>query len=159
MSQPTSETLEFQIHLRAEFWDLPPGAEILVDGESKFNQLIDAPSHIVTFNHTLKFGEPHQLSVRRYNKVGGQTLVDGDRILDQLLYIDKVVIDKINIRNIVWSQSWNEPEYPEPWASNQRAQGVELLEQVPAETCLGHNSVWRLNFTSPFYRFIMDWMG
>ena len=49
------------------------------------------------------------------------------------------------------------PDYPEPWASEQKANGVQLEEQVPGELYLGHNGVWRFNFTSPVYKFLVDW--
>lgn len=147
------ETIKFEIVFDSQFDNIPPSAEVYVDNELKWTGLIDSKSYAVEFAHTLDFSVDHQLSIKRGNKSqqhNGQ---------DQLLTLTKLKIDGVDIRNIVWSQSWNEPQYPEPWASQQRAQGVELEERVIAETCWGHNGTWRLNFTSPFYRFIMNWMG
>lgn len=159
MTIPTTETMAFEIILRAEFWDKPPGVEIFVNDQSLFNGLIDNSCYTINFSSTVDLNAEHQLSIRRFNKTTDQTRYDGQQLLDQLLYIDRISVDGINIRNIIWSKSWNEPVYPEPWATEQRSQGIELQEKIPAETCLGHNGIWRLNFSSPFYKFIMDWMG
>lgn len=148
-----TEIITFEIFLNSQFDNIPPSADVYVDDELKWSGLINDPTYTIKFEHTLNFSVPHQLSIKRSNKShqhNGQ---------DQLLTLTKLKIDGVDVRNIMWSQSWNEPEYPEPWASQQRAQGIELEEKVLAETCWGHNGTWRLNFTSPFYRFIMNWMG
>lgn len=148
-----TETIKFEIFFDSQFDNIPPSADVYVDNELKWSGLVDQKSYTITFTHTLEFSTDHQLTIRRGNKThqhNGQ---------DQLLTLVKLKIDEVDIRNIMWSQSWNEPEYPEPWASQQRSQGVELEQRVIAETCWGHNGAWHLNFTSPFYRFIMNWMG
>ena len=33
-----------------------------------------------------------------------------------------------------------------------------LEEKILGETCLGHNATWELNFYSPTYEFVMNWM-
>jgi hypothetical protein len=104
----------------------------------------------------LNFGQ-HQLSIRRYNKTGNQVRInDSGQLEDQMLSIKKITIDDINIRNIIWCKSYNEPEYPELWASQQRAKGINLEKFILGETNFGHNCTWRLEFTSPFYQFIFD---
>jgi len=148
-----TENIKFEIFFDSQFYDIPPMVEIYIDNILKWNGAIDSKYKTIEFYHSLKFSVDHQLSIRRFNKhqqSNGQ---------DQLLTLAKLKIDGVDIRNIVWSQSWNEPEYPEPWASQQRSRGIELEEKVIAETCWGHNGIWRLNFISPFYRFIMSWMG
>ena len=148
-----TENIKFEISFESQFHNIPPKAEIYIDNVLKWSGSIDSKSKTIEFYHTLKFSVEHQLSIRRYNKY---PQLDKQ---DQLLTLTKLKIDGVDIRNIVWSQSWNEPEYPEPWASQQRSRGIELEEKVIAETCWGHNGTWRLNFTSPFYKFIMNWMG
>ena len=149
-----SEIIKFKLDLIPYYWDKAPGATILVDNEIKFNGLI-TESITVSFSHSLNFGS-HQLIIKRFNKTNQQVrFVDGV-IESQLLSIKKIIIDDINIRNLIWNNSYNEPDYPEPWATQQRNDGVILEKFVKGETHLGHNSIWRLDFISPFYQFIFD---
>jgi hypothetical protein len=101
------------------------------------------------FEHVCAFGE-HTLRIIHSGKT--------NQTPEQSVTIDKVVIDGVNIRNIVWINSYNRPNYPEPWATQQREQGIELEEIVKGETVLGHNSEWTLPFTSPFYKYVMEWL-
>ena len=157
----TEETIKFEISVISDYWDKPPIIEIAIDGIEKFSGSVTTHGlSTIKFSHTLEFNKPHQLTIKRTGKTNDQCKYNSDGTLsDQLLTIDTVVIDGVNIRNILWAYSWNEPIYPEPWASEQRQLGVKLEDKVVAETCLGHNSTWKLNFTSPFYRFVMNWMG
>lgn len=155
MQEPTSEKIKFEIFLDTEYWDRPPYAELLIDKTQKFIGPVDnACLQPIVFEHELLFNQTHQLSIRRFGKTNDQVKEN----LNQTLSIDKILIDGINIRNIMWAYSWNEPDYPEPWATQQRELGVILEDKIPAETVFGHNCTWRLDFTSPFYRFIMDWL-
>lgn len=149
------EVITFEIHLLSEYWDKPPHAQILLDGVEKFNQDLLAEKSVIKFTHKLQFG-PHELKLIRSGKVPGQYVSPEQ---DQKLTIEKVIIDGVNIRNILWSYSKSIPEYPEPWASLQRKQGIELEKELIGETTFGHNTTWSLNFNSPFYRFIMKWMN
>jgi hypothetical protein len=74
---------------------------------------------------------------------------------DQFVKINSIIIDGVNIRDILWTDSFNIPEYPEPWATQQREQGIQLEERVLGQTELSHNCEWHLPFTSPFYEFVM----
>lgn len=157
--ETTEETIKFELYLTSDYWDLPPIIDLLVDDEVKFTGEMSQEKNYVSFNHTLQFDQPHTLKLKRYNKLPGQCVpLEDGTFKDQLLTLDKVVIDGVDIQNIVQAYSYNEPEYPEPWATLQRRQGIELETQVLAETVFGHNGVWTLNFTSPFYVFLMTWM-
>lgn len=145
MNRLDKETITFNIHLRAEFQNNPPHATILLDNEVKYSDYIINDIKI-TFKETLYFA-PHKLSLIRSNTEK-----------NQLLYIDKVIIDGVDVRDIVWIKSYNIPVYPEPWATIYRRAGNILEEKIIGETCLGHNSTWSLEFYSPVYKFIMDWM-
>jgi hypothetical protein len=46
------------------------------------------------------------------------------------------------------------PNYPEPWASQQRSQGVVLKQQLDAHTYLGWPGKWQLTFTVPVFTWI-----
>lgn len=49
--------------------------------------------------------------------------------------------------------SFYRPEYPEPWATEQRNQGIHLKPEVYAD-CLGWNGVWGIRFQTPIYPWI-----
>ena len=160
MKQPISETITFELHLISEFWKTPPLATITVDDTEYFNGPVAAGLTVVKFTHTCAFDSPHRLTLDRQGKTDAEIRIepDGTRI-EQWLTIEKVKIDGVDIRNIVWSYSVNIPEYPEPWASDQLAAGKQLKNEVIGDTKFGHNGIWYLDFTSPFYIYIMQWMG
>lgn len=145
MNRLDKEIITFEIYLRPEYQVNPPHAEILLNNDIKFSSYIETELKI-SFKETIYFGS-HCLSLIRSNTEK-----------NQLLFIDKIVIDGVNIRDIVWTKSYNIPIYPEPWATIYRRAGNTLEEKVIGETCLGHNSTWVLNFYSPTYEFVMDWM-
>jgi len=153
------ETIGFELHLSADYWQLPPLVEIAVDGvvhhQAPITDRRERPG-VICFEHRLRFGDPHELVINRLGKSDDQFMITSQgTVLDQLLLIDRVVIDGVNIRDIVWTRSWFEPCYPEPWASEQRHQGLELPARIPGETVFGHNGRWVLPFTSPFYQFLI----
>ena len=48
------------------------------------------------------------------------------------------------------------PIYPEPWATQQKNNGIELPESITNSPDLGHNGTWSLSFTSPFYMWLLE---
>jgi hypothetical protein len=147
------ETITFTIKLISDYWDQPPSAEVSLNDQIKFDSSILEPNTSITFSHTLSFGN-QILKIRRYGKTDDQC-VNGK---DQMLIIKQIIIDDIDIQNIIDSRSYNEPIYPEVWANEQKEKGVELEKRILAETWLGHNSTWSLEFTSPFYKFLIEQM-
>ena len=120
-----------------------------------FDGRVDQPYYTINFNAKLEFDQQYTLSVHRHGKTSGQCLVLEDGSLkDQLLILKLLKIDGTNVQNLIDTLSYNRPEYPEPWATEQRATGIKLEESVLAETCWGHNGTWSLTFTSPFYKFL-----
>jgi hypothetical protein len=104
------------------------------------------------------FAGTHTLEIHRSGKTNDQNRILPDGTYQgQSLHIKQVLLDNIDLRNIVWHSCRFYPEYPEPWASEQRAQNIELESEVIGETYLGHNGVWRFNFTSPIYKFLVGW--
>lgn len=154
------ETINFHIKFDSMFWDLPPMARISVNDQIKFDGAIDRSEFIVTFDETLDFDRVHTLYINRYNKLPGQCIVlDDGRLQDQVLILQQLKIDGIDVQSLINTISYNRPEYPEPWATEQRSNGVELEETVLAETWFGHNGTWSLTFTSPFYKFLYKNIG
>jgi hypothetical protein len=142
------ETIDFELSFTSIYSDQAAHATILIDDQIKFDGKITDFKTIVSFTHTLDFKQ-HCLTIQRSGKTAE----------DQMLVIDQIKIDGINIRNVIYTDSINEPEYPKLWELQQIKAGNTLEKQVIGETHLGHNSTWRLMFTSPFYQFLMDKMN
>ncbi len=154
----TSENIFFDIILDATYWDQPPKLEVLVDNESVGTYTIDQPEFHIRFRRVMSFDQPHILELRRTGKTQNQTqMLDDGTFKTQMLHIKTVKLDNIDLRNLIWHYSKFEPEYPEPWASEQRSQGIELEKQVLGEMYLGHNGAWRFTFTCPIYKFLVAW--
>jgi hypothetical protein len=155
-----TEKLKFKLELYATMWDKPPHAEILIRDKSHFTGDItgteDKPT-VVEFEHEFTEGEEYNLIIERSGKVQNQTVINdkGDRLKDQLLHIKSIEIDEIDISGLVYEGVYT-PKYPEPWATQQRAAGVELQESFKNVTCIGHNGTWEFKFTSPFYMWLLE---
>jgi hypothetical protein len=155
---PTSEDIFFDIILESTYWDRPPELEVILDGHNVGKYIINKPEFCIRFKQVMSFDRPHLLELKRSGKTNDQTQVLADGTLKtQMLYIKTILIDNIDLRNLVWSRSVFEPNYPEPWASEQQAQGIELEKHVLGEVYLGHNGTWKFEFTSPIYKFLVDW--
>lgn len=155
--EPTSENIFVDLRLGGEFWQKPPEVDIFVDGKLIQSHLVDRTDYHVRFRHVMDFG-PHRLELRRKNKTNDQNrlLPDGS-YQGQLLHINQVRLDNIDLRNLVLHTCKFRPEYPEPWASQQREAGIILENELIGETHLGHNGVWTFDFISPIYMFLVDW--
>lgn len=92
----------------------------------------------------LPFG-PHQLTLEYMDKT------NSDR--NQAIEIDYIDFEGIKADRFVWAGEYT-PNYPEPWASEQRALGVELAEKHRNFKFLGWNGIWRLDFEMPIFMWI-----
>lgn len=160
MDDPAYETIPFEIWLGSEFWDQPGHVGIFIDEciywQGEVLGDYQNPT-IAKFHATLACGQPHQLVIDRQGKTQDQCIVDSNGIAkDQMIRLLKVSIDGINIQNKVWQCSWFEPEYSPHWIEENLSQGIQLDQQIIGETWWGHNGRWYLDFTSPFYRFIIN---
>ena len=155
---PTSENIFFDIILESTYWDRPPKLEILVDGDQIGKYTIDQFESHIRFKRVMTFDQTHTLELRRTGKTNDQTKIMPDGSLKtQMLKIKTIKLDNIDLKNLVLHSSNFEPNYPEPWASEQQKLGIILETQVPGELYLGHNGVWKFNFNSPIYKFLVDW--
>lgn len=155
---PVSENIFFDIILESTYWDRPPELTVLVDTVVIGHYIIDRSEYHIQFRRNMRFDQPHVLELKRTGKTNDQTRVLADGSFEtQMLHIKTIKLDNIDLRNLIWHSSQFEPEYPEPWATEQQAQGIELEKQVQGEMYLGHNGTWRFNFTSPIYKFLVTW--
>ena len=148
------------MELYATMWDRPPVAEILIGDKSHFAGDItgteDKPT-VVEFEHELTEGEEGELTINRSGKDKNQTVINnkGDLLKDQLLHIKSMEIDEVDLGGLVYEGVYT-PQYPEPWASQQRRAGVELPESFKNVTTMGHDGTWRFKFESPFYMWLLE---
>lgn len=118
-----------------------PTISVYIDDKLVHNGYTDC-----TFTHNSSFND-HMLKIVHSGKTNDTP--------EQFAKINSVIIDGVNIRDILWTDSFNIPEYPEPWATQQREQGVQLEECVLGQTELAFNCEWCLPFTSPFFEFVI----
>jgi len=91
----------------------------------------------------------HFLTVEFLNKTDSDS-VDG---LDKAINIDSIEIMGISSQQFVYAGIYY-PRYPEPWATQQREQGIDLESRLYYKQYLGWNGVWRLEFTAPVFTWI-----
>ena len=155
-----TEKLKFKLELYATMWDRPPHAEILIGDKSHFTGGITGTEEkpdVIEFEHEFTEGEKSELIIERSGKLVNQTVVNnkGDLLKDQLLHIKGIEIDEIDIGALVYEGVYT-PDYPEPWASQQRQAGNELTESFKNVTSMGHNGKWAFKFESPFYMWLLE---
>jgi hypothetical protein len=155
-----TEKLKFKLGLYATMWDRPPHAEILLNDKSYFDGDITGTENkpdVIEFEHELEEGKEYKLTINRSGSDKSQTVVNenGDLLKDQLLHIKSMEIDEIDVGALVYEGLYT-PDYPEPWASQQRQAGVELQESFKNVTCIGHNGTWQFKFNSPFYMWLLE---
>jgi len=155
-----TEKLKFKLELYATMWDKAPHAEVLIGDNSYFSADItgteDNPN-LIEFEHEFEEGKSYELIVKRSGKVRNQTVINdqGDIPKDQLLHIKNIEIGEIDIGALVYEGVYT-PEYPEPWATQQREAGNDLRESFKNVTQMGHNGTWRFKFESPFYMWLLE---
>jgi hypothetical protein len=153
------EKLKFKLELWAEYWDKPPVAEIMIGEQSKFKQKITGTEqnpNVIEVYHDLEEGKEYKIVIHRTNKDDSQTVVDNNQIIkDQLLFIKSIEIDEIDLGGLIYEGLYH-PQYPEPWASEQKQAGKELPVSFKNVTSMGHNGRWEITFTSPFYMWLLE---
>ena len=155
-----TEKLKFKLELWATMWDKPPHAEILINDMSHFKGEITGTEEkpdVIEFEQELEEGNEYNLIILRSGKDKNQTVVDenGDLLKDQMLNSKSIEIDEIDIGALVYEGVYS-PEYPEPWASQQKSAGRELPATFKNVTQMGHNGEWRFSFKSPFYMWLLE---
>ena len=154
-----TETLKFKLELYATYWNKPPIAEIKIADKTYFKDKITSTEQeptVIEFEHTIENDKSHSLDIIRTGKTDQETVLENDTIIkDQLLNIKYVEIDEIDLGALLFEGVYT-PEYPAPWATQQRDKGVSLPKSFKNVTQMGHNGVWAFKFTSPFYMWLLE---
>ena len=125
-------------------WQLmPPLAKIALDKELIWDGRLEQTKSF-EFARYLQKGD-HVLEIEMYDKPALNC--------DQGLEISDLGIGRIHSRSFVW-QGIYRPRYPEPWASEQREQGIILDPQLRNTDYLGWNGAWSLVFSCPVFSWI-----
>ena len=122
------------------------------------------PKCRISFNDIVK-----DFVLDKSKQIAFNTAIDKDRDLTIELYAKenkdsmagrdlRINIDSVSIMGIenkkFIHQGVYRPEYPEPWASQQRAQGVKLSKEIQYADSLGWNGKWRLTISNPPFSWI-----
>jgi len=103
-----------------------------------------------------------QLTTRHYKFVAQDSCNLQVRFINKQ-DLEAVVIQQVEFFGITDSKfAWAgvyEPEYPEPWATEQSAAGVILHPRLSPHTYLGWPGVWTLTFGVPVFSWIHKIQG
>ena len=155
-----TEKLKFKLQLYATMWDQPPVAEIKLNSKSYYKSEITSTEQdptTIEFEAELNEDSEYNLIIERSGKGRNQTVLNdkGEIIKDQLLHIKGIEIDEIDIGSLVYEGVYT-PEYPEPWATQQRESSKDLKDSFKNVTQMGFNGTWNLKFASPFYMWLLE---
>lgn len=104
-----------------------------------------------TINFEFDSDQDCDLIVEFLNKKDSDTVPEQN--LDKAVIIESISFFGIEDPRFVWAGVY-EPEYPEPWATQQRAQGVVLNPQLSSHNYLSWNGKWTLTFSVPVFTWI-----
>lgn len=143
------EELKFEITLGATAWNKRPEFSVWLDDEKIAQDIIASDNHVVKFDRLISNGE-HSLKIRLENKDQKTDTVisNGEIVKDLLLNIDNITIDDIGLGNLLWDANY-------VLDCPQEYQGKTITK---LDNCvnLGWNGTYVLNFTSPFYIWLLE---
>jgi hypothetical protein len=147
-----TENLHFKIELLGTFWKKRPAYSIYInDTVIKYGTVeVDSGEvFIVEFDQEFSEG-PQSLKIRLENKEDSDVLKDNyddpdnyKIIGDMLLNIKNIEIDEISLDNLLYNKSLFTPDDP----------ARPVLDKC---LDLGWNGTWNLEFTSPFYIWLLE---
>jgi len=143
------ETLKFVVTLSATFWERRPQFSIWLDDHIIIqSEIPDILSHPIAFERAISEGT-HSLKIRLENKTTADTVIENSNIIkDMLLNIDDITIDDISLDNLLWSAEYR---LDDPQEYNGKT-----ITHLDSCVNLGWNGTYTLNFTSPFYIWLLE---
>ena len=130
-----------------------PHVLIKVNNTEYYNGIVQ-DKRIIDFTVN-ELDKKQELTITLINKSPNKDTIvkDGKIVMDKLVKIEKIVLDEVDIKENVFEATYK-PIYPEPWATQQREQGIELLPIISMVTALGYNGTWTFCYeNSPVYYF------
>jgi hypothetical protein len=139
--------VKLDIHLQSIWHNNPP--EINIGINNNIDRIILLEDQ--TFHYEFTTNNRSTLTVELLNKTDADTIPY--KRLDKAVIIESVSFFGISDPKFVWAGVY-EPKYPEPWATEQRNQGVVLKQHLSPHTYLGFNGKWTLTFDLPVFTWI-----
>ena len=104
-----------------------------------------------TFHYEFTAVKQSTLIIELLNKTDQDSVPDLG--LDKAVVIESVGFFGISDPKFVWTGVYS-PDYPEPWATQQRKRGVVLKPQLINHNYMGWNGKWSLTFNVPVFTWI-----
>lgn len=147
-AQPESETLSFKIGLSATYWDKKPQYTVLIDDVKVAEGVADSEISYVEFSHDLADETTHYVKIRLENKSDSDVVESDDKtsiLKDMLLNIESISIDDVDLGQLKWDRS--------TFVADDPARPV-------MKNCvnLGWNGTYTLEFSCPFYLWLLESM-
>jgi len=129
----------------------PPQADIYINDE-KLAICEFTETHIpVTFDFEVDLLDKNTIAINRHSKTNRDTVMSGNKtISDQTLHIKNIFIEKVPMESLLHIGVFY-PDYPEPWATQQREQGITLVKSETYRSDLYHNGTWNFKFENPIH--------
>ena len=144
-NQP-KETLTIKIGLTGTFWDKRPEYSVVFNGKLIERSQVGTEQKLIEFPVEVEENSTCKLEIRLENKEDSDTIENNDKtiiIKDLLLNIESIEIDDISLEQLIWDASNFIPDDP--------ARPV-----IPKCVNLGWNGAYTLEFTSPFYLWLLE---
>ena len=154
----STEKIHFKIKLSGTYWDKRPHYVILVDDQECVNAHISKESdavEYVEFDCKVEEDAKHVLRIRFDNKTKEDTVTDVSDpdnhiiVKDMLLNLLDIEVDDIELGTLAQMSSvfkYDEPQdFPTPGAT-----------ELPHCVNFGFNGTYELEFSSPFYLWLLE---
>lgn len=139
--------VDIDIRLRPVWHNNPPEINIGINDNLQRVILSDA----TTFHYNIEESKSPTLTVELLNKTDADTIIEQG--LDKAVIIESISFFNIADPRFIWMGVYT-PDYPEPWATEQRNRGVVLKPQLSNQTYISWNGKWTLTFDVPVFTWI-----
>lgn len=139
--------LELELVLAPVWHDDPPRVQVWCHDQRR-DLVLD---HVHNLSFSFQAQGQQTLAIDFYNKTDSDS--QPDRGLDKAVIIQSISFFGITDPRFIWVGHY-QPQYPEPWASQQRAQGLVLDPVLTNVDRMGWNGRWWLDFDLPIFTWI-----
>lgn len=139
--------VKLALTLRPIWHNEPPLVRVGINNDFKQFELLETTTYEFEFQAT---GDC-DLTVEFLNKKDTDTVPEHN--LDKAVIIETISFFDIKDSRFVWAGVY-EPVYPEPWATEQRMQGIIPPPKLLSHDYLSWNGKWTLTFQVPVFTWI-----
>lgn len=139
------ESLVIQCHFTATYDKNPPSFLIKNNEEIVYNKTEVAESYTAKFT----------INTAEENNIFKIVRTNHDQVTNQMLKLQQMFVDEINVNRILTEGKYF-PTYPEPWATEQIQNGIELPIFYRGSVDWGWNGEFHLEYTLPFYTWLLN---